>query len=100
MTIVIDFLIAAILFITGIVVFCGNYGIVSIFRRKSVSDKKEYCRAVGKTIAFMGVVIAVSGSISAVSDDGIMEILSTLVMLLGVGLCLLLIWIYGKKYSD
>ncbi len=100
MTIVIDFLISAILFVTGIVVFCGNYGIVSIFRKKNVSDKKAYCKAVGKTVAFMGVIVAVSGGISAVSDDGIMEILSTLVVLLGVGLCLLLIWIYGKKYSD
>lgn len=96
---IIDFVIAVVLLVVGFLVFRGNYGIISIFNSKKITDKKAYCKAVGKTIMYMGIIVAVSGVICLLGGDGFMEILSTAVSVLGVGLCLVLVWIYGKKYT-
>lgn len=96
---IIDFAVAFVLLVVGVLVFKGNYGIISIFRSKKVNDVKGYCKDVGKTIMYMGVIVAVSGVICLLGGDGFMEILSTAVSVIGIVLCLVLAWIYGKKYS-
>lgn len=99
MTLILDLCMALVLLVLGVLIYKGNIDIILKQFRKNVKDEKGYCRSIGKAVMLMSLPVVLSGIGSCIITDGIAVLLSSFVMVLGIALCLVLVWIACKKYN-
>lgn len=86
---VIEFLVALMLFVCGIVIFTGNISILHSYHRKNVTDVKGYGKAMGLALLIMGVAPLVSGVIHLIDINAptyLVPVVFSVIFIVGIAL--------------
>lgn len=96
---IITFVIAAVILVTGIMVYRGRTELIHSYHQTRVTDKKGYGRAIGKSLIVLSIGIFASGIVALLGDSDAVIIAAVVLLFAAIIAGLVCIYKTQKRYN-